>query len=195
MWCGEMGVAIDDNFIKVTGYRPHRHAALCTYPAENVLWAAGEELLYSILFFSYNFNFSGEISIQSGQQRNLYRLLEGLKRAFCYISYSFQDTPFQACKTEILGVRPRRFSNFFQQPEWLLKKLSSVPRQCLCGEYTRKAGLTDAHNFKKLTAKIWTVYLLYLCTGVRYGRTDSCSADLFHRLLKDTALLVVAMPA
>ena len=195
MWCGEMGVAIDDSFIKVTGYRPHRHAALCSYPAENVLWAAGEELLFDILFFSYNFDFSGEISIQSGQQRNLYRLLEGLTRAFCYISYGFQDTPFQARKTEILEVRSRRFSNFFDNQNDYSKKLSSVPRQYLCGEYTRKAGLKDAHNFKKLTAKIWTVYLLYLCARVRYGRTDSCSADLFHRLLKDTALLVVAMPA
>ena len=34
------------------------------------------------------------------------------------------------------------------------KKLSSIPQQYLCGEYTRKTGLTDAHNFKKLAAKI-----------------------------------------
>ena len=75
-------------------------------------------------------------------------------RAFCYISYGFQDTLFQARKTEILEVRPRCFSNFFDNQNDYSKKLSSVPRQYLCGEYTRKTGLTDAHNFKKLTAKI-----------------------------------------
>ena len=75
-------------------------------------------------------------------------------RAFSGISYGFQDTPFQACKTEILEVRLRRFSNFFDNQNDSSKKLSSVPRQYLCGEYTRKAGLTDAHNFKKLMMKI-----------------------------------------
>ena len=98
--------------------------------------------------------FLGEILFQSGQQSNLYYLLEGLTRAFCNTSYGFQDTPFQARKTEILEVRSRRFSNFFDNQNDYSKKLSSVPRQYLCGEYTRKTGLTDAHNFKKLAAKI-----------------------------------------
>ena len=98
--------------------------------------------------------FSGKISFKSGQQSNLYYLLERLTRAFCDISYGFQDTPFQARKTEILEVRSRRFSNFFDNQNNYSKKLSSVPRQYLCGEYTRKTGLTDAHNFKKLAAKI-----------------------------------------
>ena len=75
-------------------------------------------------------------------------------RAFSGISYGFQDTPFQAHETEILEVRPRRFSNFFDNQNDYSKKLSSVPRQYLCGEYTRKTGLTDAHNFKKLMTKI-----------------------------------------
>ena len=114
---------------------------------------------------------------------------------FCYISYGFQDTLFQARKTEILEVRQRRFSNFFDNQNDYSKKLSSVSRQYLCVEYTRKTGLTDAHNFKKLAAKIWTVYLLHLCARVWYDCTNSCSADLLHRLLKDTALLVVATPA
>ena len=104
-------------------------------------------------------------------------------------------TPFQARKTEILEVRPRCFSNFFNNQSDYSKKLSSVPRQYLCGEYNRKTDLTDAYNFKKLAVKIWTVYLLYLCTRARYDRTNSCSADLLHGLLKDTALLVVATPA
>ena len=38
-------------------------------------------------------------------------------RAFSGISYGFQDTPFQACKTEILEVRLRRFSNFFDNQD------------------------------------------------------------------------------
>ena len=84
------------------------------------------------------------------------------------------------------------FPTFFWQPERIFKKLSSVPRQCLCGEYTTKTGLTDSHNFKKCTAKIWTVYRLYLCARVKYDRTASCSTNLLHRLLKDTTLLVVA---
>ena len=70
------------------------------------------------------------------------------------ICYGFQDTPFQAHKTDILEVRLRRFSNFFDNQNDYSKKLSSVPQQYLCGEYTRKIGLTDAHNFKKLAAKI-----------------------------------------
>ena len=139
--------------------------------------------------------YTGEISFQSGQQSNLYHLLEGLTRAFCNVCYGFQNTPFQAHKTDILEVRLRCFSNFFYSQKDYSKKLSSVPRQYLCGEYTRNTGFTDPHNFKKLTAKIWTVCLLYLCTCVRYDRTDCCSTDLFHKLLKDTALLVVATPA
>ena len=59
-------------------------------------------------------------------------------RAFCDISYGFQDTSFQAHKTEILEVRSRRFSNFFDNQNDYSKKFSSVPRQYLCGEYTRK---------------------------------------------------------
>ena len=94
--------------------------------------------------------FSGEISIQSGQQSNLYHLLQGLTRAFCYINYGFQDTLFQAHKTEIWEVRPRGFLNFFDNQNDYSKKLSSAPRQYLCGEYTRKAGLKDAHNFKSI---------------------------------------------
>ena len=76
-------------------------------------------------------------------------------RAFSSISYGFQDTPFQACKTEILEVRLRRFLFFFfdNQNDYS-KKLSSVPWQYLCSEYTRQTGLTDAHNFKKLMTKI-----------------------------------------
>ena len=68
-------------------------------------------------------------------------------RAFCDIIYSFQDTLFQARKTEILEVRSRRFSNFFDNQNDYSKKLLSVPRQYLCGEYTRKTGFTDAHTF------------------------------------------------
>ena len=75
-------------------------------------------------------------------------------RAFCDISHGFQDTPFQACKTKILEVRLRRFSNFFNNQNDYSKKLLLVPRQYLCWEYTRKTGLTDVHNFKKLVAKI-----------------------------------------
>ena len=97
---------------------------------------------------------SGEISFQSRQQSNLYYLLKGLTRAFCNISYGFQDTPFQARKTEILEVRSRRFSNFFNIQNDYSKKLSSVPRQYLCGEYTRKTGLTGAHNFKACGEKL-----------------------------------------
>ena len=95
--------------------------------------------------------FLGKISTQSGQQSNPYHLHEGLTRAFCYINYGFQDTLFQARKAE---VRPRCFSNFFNNQNDYSKKLSSVPRQYLCGEYTRKADLKDGHNLKKLMAKI-----------------------------------------
>ena len=113
------------------------------------------------------------------------------RELFCDIIYGFQDTLFQARKTEIFDVRSRCFSNFFDNQNDYSKKLSSVPQQYLCGEYTTKTSLTDAHNFKKLVAKIWTAYLLYLCARVR---TNSCSTDLLHRLQKDTALLVVATP-
>ena len=75
-------------------------------------------------------------------------------RAFCNISYDFQSTPFQAHKTDILEVRPGRFSNFFDNQNDYSKRLLSVPQQYLCGEYTRKRSLADAHNFKKLMAKI-----------------------------------------
>ena len=47
-----------------------------------------------------------------------------------------------------------------------------------CSTYTRKTGFTDAHNFRMLTEKIWTVWL-----------------QLLHRLLKDIVITVVAMPA
>ena len=60
-----------------------------------------------------------------------------------------------------------RFLTFFDNQNEYSKKLSSVPRQCLCGEYTTKTGLTDSHNFKKHTAEIWTVYQLYLCACVK----------------------------
>ena len=73
-------------------------------------------------------------------------------RAFCDISYGFQATPFQARKTNYEG-KIEMLLCFFRQPEQLFKKLSPVPRQHLCGEYTRKTGLTDAHNFEKLAAK------------------------------------------
>ena len=165
MRCGEMGVAIDDSFIKVTGYRPHRHAALCSYPAENVLWAAGEELLFDILFFSYNFDFSGEISIQSGQQRNLYRLLEGLTRAFCYISYSFQDTPFQAFKTEILGVRPRRFSNFFNnQNDYSKSSRQSLGSVCVVSILGRQ--VLQMHTTLKSLRQKFELYTCYISAPV-----------------------------
>ena len=98
--------------------------------------------------------FLGEISFQSEPQSNLYHLLEGLTRAFCNICYGFQDTLFKARKTEILEVRPRHFSNFIDYQNDYSKKLSSVPQWYLCSEYTRKTGLTNAHNFKKLTTKI-----------------------------------------
>ena len=137
----------------------------------------------------------GEISFQSGQQSNHFYLLKGLMRVFAISVYGFQDTLFQARKTEILEVWLRCFSNFFNNQNNYSKKLSSVPRQYLWDEHTRKTGLTDAHNFKNLAAKIWSVYLLYLRVRVRYDRTNSCSADLLHRLLKDTALLVIATPA
>ena len=82
-------------------------------------------------------------------------------RPFSGISYSFQDTPFQARKTKILEVRLRPFFQIFSTTRTIIqKKLSSVPRQYLCGEYTRKTGLTDAHNFKKLMTK----FELYTCT-------------------------------
>ena len=61
-------------------------------------------------------------------------------RAFCDISYGFQNTPFQARKTEILEVRLRRFTNFFDNQNDYSKKLLSVPQQYLYGEYTRKTG-------------------------------------------------------
>ena len=75
-------------------------------------------------------------------------------RAFSGISYGFQDAPFQACKTENLDVIPRCFYNFFNKQKDYSKKFSSVLWKCLCDEYTRKTGLTDAHNFKRLAAKI-----------------------------------------
>ena len=118
-------------------------------------------------------------------------------RAFCNISYGFQDTSFQAHKSEILEVRSRRFSNFFDNQNNYLKKLLSVPQHYLCGEYTRKTGLIDRHTTLKSLQRKFELYsyLLYLCARVWYNRTNSCSADLLHRLLKDTALLVVATPA
>ena len=71
-----------------------------------------------------------------------------------YVCYVFQDTPFQAHKTDLLEVRPRLFSNFFDSQNDYSKKLLSVPQQYLCGEYTRKTGSTDPHIFKKFMAKI-----------------------------------------
>ena len=97
-----------------------------------------------VYHFSHTISiFSGKILFQSRQQSNLYHLLEGLTRDICY---GFQDTLFQAHKTDILEVSLRCFS--FRQPERLFKKLLSVPPQYLCGEYNRKTGLTAAHNFK-----------------------------------------------
>ena len=95
-------------------------------------------------------------------------------------------------KTDILEVRPRRFSNFFDNQNDYSKKLSSVPRQYLCGEYTRKTGFTNAHNFKSLQQK-FKLYSCYISASV-WGMTvpsNCCSAELFHKFLKDTALLVV----
>ena len=51
-------------------------------------------------------------------------------RAFYNISYGFQDTSFQTHKTDILEVRLRRFSNFFNNQNNYLKSsgqsLSSI---------------------------------------------------------------------
>ena len=43
-------------------------------------------------------------------------------------------------------VRPRCFPTFQHQNDYS-KQLLSVLQQYLCGEYTRKTGLTDEHNF------------------------------------------------
>ena len=72
----------------------------------------------------------------------------------------------QTVSNKVSEVRSRRFPTFFDNQNEYSKKLSSVPQQCLCGEYTTKTGLTDSHNFKKHMAKIWTVYWLYLCAHV-----------------------------
>ena len=66
----------------------------------------------------------------------------------------FKILHFKHARLRILEVRLRRFSNFFDSQNDYSKKLLSVPWQYLCGEYIEKTGLTDAHNFKKLTAKI-----------------------------------------
>ena len=71
-------------------------------------------------------------------------------RAFCDISYGFQDTPFQAHKTEILEVRSRRFSNFFDnQNDYSKSSRQSLGSICVVSILERQ-GLADAHNFKKL---------------------------------------------
>ena len=70
--------------------------------------------------------FSGKILFLS-QQSNLYHLLEGLTRAFCDISYGFQESLFQTCKTEILEARPRYLSNSFDNQNNYSKKALVSP--------------------------------------------------------------------
>ena len=67
-------------------------------------------------------------------------------RAFCNISYGFQDTPFQARKTDILEVRLRPFSNFFENQNDYSKKLSLISWQYLCGEYTIERQVLQIHT-------------------------------------------------
>ena len=139
-------------------YAHKRNSASCPLflamlSASFSLLLALQEYAFICANLSFFFSLSGEISFQSGHQSNLYHFLEGLTRAFCNISYGFQDTLFQACKNDILEGRPRCFCNFFNNQNDYSEKFSSVPWQYLCGEYTRKTGLKDPHNFKSLRRK------------------------------------------
>ena len=103
--------------------------------------------------------FSGEISFQSGQQSNLYHLLEGLTRAFCNTCYGFQDTPFQAHKADILEVRPIRFYNFFDNQNDYSKSFhQSLGSICVVSILERQ--ILQIHTTIK---SLWQKFELYAC--------------------------------
>ena len=64
---------------------------------------------------------------------------------FFAISVTF---PRYCFKHTGLRVRQTFFQKFFDNQNKYLNKLSPVSRQCLCGEYTRKTGLTDTHKYR-----------------------------------------------
>ena len=105
------------------------------------------------------YHFSRTIySFQSGQQSNLYHLLEGLTRAFCNVCFGFPDTLFQAHKTNILEVRPRRFSNF-STARTIIQKSSCQSLGSICVVIILERQVLQIHTtFKSLQRK------LELCT-------------------------------
>ena len=108
-----------------------------------------------------------------------------MTRAFCNINHGFQNTPSQAHKTDILEVRPRRFSNFFLTTRTITQKSSRQSLSSIVVSILERQVLQMHTTLKSLWQNLPAIYL---CVRVRYDCTDSCSADLFHRLLKDTAL-------
>ena len=137
---------------------------------------------HCIYMYCAHFTNLANVSMRIAQTLREHTLLASLREVFtCFATFFFDKyrTPFQASKTEILEVRPRCFSKLFRQPERLFKKALVSPLAVFLLQAFKVLCIYKTCLFSILTAQILTVYLLYLCTRVRYDRTDSSSTDFF----------------